>query len=65
MRRIGSLADRLELEGLAGRLEPLASLDWDLELDPGLRESSGAFRDSTWRIRWPADPRVVAEEIAQ
>lgn len=65
LRRIGSLADRLELPGLAGELEPLAPPRWDLDLDPGLRESSGIFRDSTWRIRWPADPRTVAQEIAQ
>lgn len=65
LRRIGTLADRLELAGLAGELEPLASPRWDLDLDPGLRVSSGVFRDSVWRIRWPADPRAVAEEIAQ
>ncbi len=63
LRRIGSLADRLELAGLAGELEPLAPPRWDLDLDPGLRESSGAFRDSTWRIRWPANPRAVAQEL--
>jgi predicted transcriptional regulator of viral defense system len=65
LRRVGSLADRLELAGLAGKLEPLAPPDWDLDLDPGLRESSAAFRDSRWRIRWPVDSRTVAEEIAQ
>ena len=65
LRRIGSLADRLELAGLAGKLEPLAPPNWDLDLDPGLREMSGAFRDSKWRIRWPVDPRAVAQEVAQ
>jgi predicted transcriptional regulator of viral defense system len=65
LRRIGSLADRLELEGLAGRLEPLAPVDWDLDLDPDLRESRGEFRDGRWRIRWPVDPRALAEEVAQ
>ena len=65
LRRVGSLADRLEIPGLAGKLEPLALPGWDLDLDPGLRESSAAFRDSRWRIRWPVDPRAVAEEIAQ
>jgi predicted transcriptional regulator of viral defense system len=65
LRRVGSLADGLELAGLAGELKPLTQLDWDLDLDPELRESSGAFRDGSWRIRWPVDPRAVAEEIAQ
>lgn len=65
LRRVGSLADRLELGGLAGKLKPLTPPDWDLDLDPELRESSGAFRDSSWHIRWPVDPRAAAEEIAQ
>jgi predicted transcriptional regulator of viral defense system len=65
LRRIGSLADRLELPGLAGKLKPLTAPDWDLDMDPGLKESSNAFRDGDWRIRWPVDPRELAEEIAQ
>lgn len=65
LRRIGSLADRLELAGLAGELEPLTPPSWDLDLDPGLRESGGAFRDSIWRIRWPVDPRALSQEVAQ
>jgi predicted transcriptional regulator of viral defense system len=65
LRRIGSLVDRLELAGLAGTLKPLAPPNWDLDLDPGLRESSSAFRDSKWHIRWPVDPRAVAREVAQ
>lgn len=64
LRRIGSLADRLELAGLAGKLEPLVPPRWDLDLDPGLRQG-GIFRDSMWRIRWPVDPRAVAQEVAQ
>lgn len=65
VRRIGSLADRLDLAGLAGKLDPPAPPRWDLDLDPELKERSGAFRDSKWRIRWPEDPRAVAREIAQ
>lgn len=65
IRRIGSLADRLELPGLAGKLEPLIAPRWDLDLDPTPSERRAAFRDSKWRIRWPEDPRAVAREIAQ
>jgi predicted transcriptional regulator of viral defense system len=65
LRRVGSLADQLELAGLAGKLKPLAPPDWDLDLDPELRGSSSGFRDGSWRIRWPTDPREIAEEIAQ
>jgi predicted transcriptional regulator of viral defense system len=65
LRRIGSLADRLEIEGLAGKLMSLTPLNWDLDLDPGLKQHSNAFRDGKWRIRWPVDPRAVAEEISR
>jgi predicted transcriptional regulator of viral defense system len=65
VRRIGSLADRLQMTELAGKLEPLNPPDWDLDLDPGLKKSSGAFRDGKWRIRWPVEPDAVAREIAQ
>lgn len=65
LRRIGSLADRLELEGLAGKLRPLTPAIWDLDLDPDLKGLSGAFRDGKWRVRWPASPEAVAEEIAR
>lgn len=65
IRRIGSLADHLELAELAGKLEPPIPPRWDLDLDPDLKETSGAFRDGRWRIRWPVSPEAVAREIAQ
>lgn len=64
IRRIGSLADRLPLAGLAGELKPLTPPDWDLDLDPQLKEMSGVFRDGTWRVRWPVSPEAVAQELA-
>ncbi len=65
LRRIGSLVDGLELAGLAGALEPLAPPSSDLDLDPRLRGSNGAYRDSAWHIRWPVAPRKLAQELAQ
>jgi predicted transcriptional regulator of viral defense system len=65
LRRIGSLADRLRLPALAGRLEPLAPPRSDIDLDPGLKYGETTFRDSRWRVRWPVDPQAVAIEIAQ
>jgi predicted transcriptional regulator of viral defense system len=64
LRRIGSLADRLELEGLAGKLgsgEQAAS--FDLDLDPGQKEL-GVFRDREWRVRWPIEPGALAVELS-
>ncbi len=65
VRRIGSLADRLRLARLADELEPLTPPTWDLELDPGLKDLSGVFRDRKWRVRWPATPDALAREIEQ
>lgn len=65
IRRIGSLADRLKLPGLAGKLKPLSAPRWDLDLDPEMKEQSGAYRDSRWRIRWPVSPQAVARELQQ
>jgi len=65
VRRIGSIVDQLQLPRLAGELKPLVAPQWDIDLDPGLKESNGVFRDATWRIRWPVDPKAVARELAQ
>lgn len=65
LRRIGSLADQLGLPRLAGELEPGDRPKFDLDLDPGLKNRPPAFRDRKWRIRWPADPRAVRQEISQ
>jgi predicted transcriptional regulator of viral defense system len=63
LRRIGSLADRLDLGNLADQLQPLSPPGWDLDLDPGLKETGNAFRDGDWRIRWPAQPAAIAQEL--
>lgn len=63
LRRIGSLADQLEIPDLAGELGPHDLADFDLELDPQLRHMDTAFRDSKWRIRWPAQPEAVRREV--
>lgn len=65
LRRIGSLADRLELEGLAGKLHPRRPPSSDLDLDPGLKELDTAFRDASWWMRWPVQPKALAAELAQ
>ena len=64
MRRLGSLADQLQIDDLAGKLSPLVPPQWDLDLDPELKDTSAGFRDGTWRIRWPVSPEMVAEELA-
>ena len=60
LRRLGSLADALALEPLAGKLTPIKPITADLDLEPGTDEPS-VFRDSRWRVRWP---RTVDELLA-
>ena len=65
LRRIGSLADRLGLEGLAGKLRPRKPPTSDLDLDPGLKKPDAPFRDTDWWMRWPVQPNALAAELAQ
>ena len=64
LRRIGSLADQLKLEGLTGKLRPHKPPTSDLDLDPGLKEPA-PFRDTDWWMRWPVQPKALAAELAQ
>ena len=52
LRRVGSIADALALQGLAGRLNPVKTISADLDLQPGSSQTY-AWRDARWRIRWP------------
>ncbi|GMQ84233.1 MAG: hypothetical protein BMS9Abin06_1003 [Gammaproteobacteria bacterium] len=64
LRRIGSIADALEVEGLAGRLQPLKPLTADLDLEPGVNMPR-VWRDARWRVRWPQSPAEVASVAKQ
>jgi predicted transcriptional regulator of viral defense system len=59
LRRIGSIADALNVNGLAEQLKPLAPPTADLDLEPG-RNTSYEWRDKYWHIRWPQS----ADELA-
>jgi len=52
VRRIGSIADALDVPGLAGRLSPIKHLTADLDLEPGASQAY-SWRDPRWRMRWP------------
>ena len=60
LRRLGSLADALALEPLAGGLAPIKPVSADLDLEPGTDEPT-VWRDGRWRVRWP---RTVDELLA-
>ena len=60
LRRLGSLADTLALEPLAGRLTPIKPITADVDLEPGTDDPT-VWRDSRWRVRWP---RTVDELVA-
>lgn len=54
LRRIGSIADALHIDGLAGRLQPLIKPTSDIDLEPGGGVS--VWRDSRWWVRWDQTP---------
>ena len=64
LRRIGSIADALEVEGLAGRLQPLIPLTADLDLEPGANMPL-VWRDARWRVRWPQSRAEIASVAKQ
>jgi predicted transcriptional regulator of viral defense system len=64
LRRIGSVADTLEIEGLTGRLHPLNPITADLDLEPG-GNTPRSWRDASWRVRWPQLPAEIASVVSQ
>lgn len=64
LRRIGSIADALEVEGLAGRLQPLKPPTADLDLEPGANKPR-VWRDARWRMRWPQSVAEIASVAKQ
>ena len=64
LRRIGSIADALEVAGLAGRLRPFRPIRPELDLEPGA-PAPHAWRDTRWHLRWPQpvdEIRAVAHQ---
>ncbi len=64
LRRVGSISDALQIEGLAGRLEPLQPPTADLDLEPGL-DTARIWRDRRWRVRWAVTPHELANVARQ
>lgn len=63
LRRIGSIADTLRIQGLADQLEPLSKPSSDIDLEPGHGPSS--YRDSTWWVRWGQPPSELQNVVFQ
>ncbi len=63
LRRIGSLADRLHIAGLAGRLAPLTKPSSDIDLEPGHGQTS--YRDAKWWVRWDQEPSELQNVVHQ
>ena len=63
LRRIGSLADRLDISGLAGQLNPILVPKGDIDLEP---KDNGRteWRDEYWRVRWNQLPSEL-ENVAR
>lgn len=64
LRRIGSLADRLEIDGLACSLQPLRHPSADLDLEPKGR-GRRVWRDSHWWVRWDREPDELRDSLGR
>lgn len=64
LRRIGSISDALEIDGLAGRLQPLRPPVADLDLEPSI-DSARVWRDTRWRVRWALSRAELANVTRQ
>jgi predicted transcriptional regulator of viral defense system len=64
IRRIGSVADALDIGGLSGKLRPLETPQADLDLEPALK-STTVWRDSRWQVRWPQSKDELASVASQ
>jgi predicted transcriptional regulator of viral defense system len=64
LRRLGSLADALGLDGLAGVLEPILPIRADLDLEPGSKLKT-VWRDARWHLRWPRSIEELAAITGQ
>lgn len=64
LRRLGSMADTLTLDPLAGSFGPINKITADLDLEPGSDEPV-AWRDKRWRVRWPRTVDELMAVVAQ
>ena len=64
VRRLGSVADALELDGLTGVLEPIHDIRFDLDLEPGSQLKT-VWRDSRWHLRWSRSIEELAAVTEQ
>jgi predicted transcriptional regulator of viral defense system len=63
LRRIGSLADQLQIPGLCLRLAPLRAPTADLDLEPTSKGGKSVWRDSRWWVRWHLEPNELRESL--
>jgi predicted transcriptional regulator of viral defense system len=63
LRRIGSIADTLNIDPLADRLHALTQPTSDIDLEPG--QESSPYRDSKWWVRWGQPPSELENVVQQ
>ncbi len=63
LRRLASIADKLEIRNLSGLLRPVLEPKGDIKLDPGMAETE--WRDKRWRVRWPLTPEELEGVVHQ
>lgn len=63
LRRIGTIADRLDIPELADGLAPLAPPRSDIALDT--RDKHREWRDPRWHVSWPIRPEDLGQDVRQ
>lgn len=67
LNRLGSLAEALEVESLASKIEPMSAWGRLIELDPELggeaSSDEGAWRHHKWGVEWPFSIEELEETV--
>ena len=63
LHRLGSIAETLEIQPFADRLEPLSSIGRPIPLDPELADAVDGWRDDKWGVDWPFPAEELKEMV--
>lgn len=64
--RLGSIAEALEIEPVAARLEPISAWGRLIQLDPDFEineEDEGSWRHNKWGVEWPFSVEELEETV--
>lgn len=63
LRRLGSIAETLDVHPVADELAPLSSIGQPVPLDPDLTDGADGWRDDKWGVDWPFAAQELEEIV--